>query len=71
MVDSLKLNSYEEHLKELRVFSSEKTIPSGDTHLKKKKTLTADTQKKRCVQRFSKKKIQHQCIEVTAHWPNN
>ena len=36
MVDSLKINSYEEHLKEMRVFSSEKTIPSGDIHLKKK-----------------------------------
>lgn len=33
MVDGLKINSCEEHLKEVGVLSSEKSIPSGDIHV--------------------------------------
>lgn len=32
MVDGLKINSCEEHLKEAGVMSSEKSNPSGDVH---------------------------------------
>lgn len=62
--DGLKINSHEEHLKEVGVLSSERHIPSGDLlSFQRLKRLLQRV--KRCVQCFSKEKTLHQRTEGT------